>query len=263
MKKGFYYIYIVAKNTVEQKKKVIFQMVNHIIFLLFSLYLYKYVYELVPSMQSKLPFPNAVWSMSVYFIIFWLGLRNIERSFREDIRTGNIEMYLLRPIGYIWQKVLVQIGNGLISFLFAGILSILIDYFLVGMPVLNSSNAFWFLCIFLVFILSQILTCFIYILCGLSAFWLENSEPIYFIVSKLIMILGGAWVPVAFFPKLFQTFAQFSPFGASMSVSFMMYPNFTERFPLIVLNLFFWIIFSYILVMIVSKRAFKKLAVNG
>ena len=72
MKKGFYYIYIVAKNTVEQKKKVIFQMVNHIIFLLFSLYLYKYVYELVPSMQSKLPFPNAVWSMSVYFIIFGL-----------------------------------------------------------------------------------------------------------------------------------------------------------------------------------------------
>ncbi|MCX6757268.1 MAG: ABC-2 family transporter protein [Candidatus Nomurabacteria bacterium] len=263
MKKGFYYIYIVAKNTVEQKKKVIFQMVNHIIFLLVSLFLYKHVYELVPSMKDKLPFPNTVWSMSVYFIIFWLGLRNIERNLRKDIRTGNIEIYLLRPIGYIWQKVFVQIGTGLIAFLSATILSVLVDYFLVGLPVLNSSILYWVFCIFVVFILSQILTCFIFVLCGLSAFWLENSEPIYFVVSKLIMIFGGAWVPIAFFPKLFQLFAEYSPFGASMSVSFIMYPDFAERFPFIILNLIFWILFSYILTIIVSKRAFKKLAVNG
>src|SRR5258708_6772004 len=111
MYKGFYYVYIVAKNTVGQKKKVIFQMMNHLVFLLFSLYLYKYVYELLPSLQSKLPFANAVWSMAVYFMVFWLGVRNIEKIFREDIRSGNIEIYLLRPIGYIWQKVLIIIGQ--------------------------------------------------------------------------------------------------------------------------------------------------------
>jgi len=64
MYKGLYYVYIVAKNTMEQKKKIVFQMLNHLVFLLFSLYLYRYVYKLSPNLQGKLPFPNAVWSMA-------------------------------------------------------------------------------------------------------------------------------------------------------------------------------------------------------
>ncbi len=263
MHKGLYYIYIVAKNSIGQKKKLIFQMANHVIFLLFSLYLYKYVYELLPSMQSRLPFPNAIWSMSVYFMVFWLGLRNIERNFRDDIRSGNIEMYLLRPIGYIWQKVLIQIGQGLIPLLSATILSIGACYFFVGLPIIDVSLTYWILGLLVILILSQILTTLIFVLCGLAGFWLENSEPVYFVVSKFIMICGGAWVPVAFFPKLFQIFSEFSPFGASMSISFAMYPNFATHFPIIVLNTVFWIIFCLILVYIVSRRAFKKLSVNG
>ncbi len=263
MYKGLYYIYIVAKNTAEQKKKVIFQMVNHTIFLLFSLYLYKYVYTLLPGLQSKLPLPNAVWSMAVYFMAFWLGVRNIERYFRGDILSGNIEMYMLRPVGYIWQKVFVLIGNGIIPFISATLISVVVSYSIVGLPVVGAPLVPWILGVIIIFILSQILNCLLCILCGLSGFWLENSEPVYFLVSKLIMIFGGAWVPVAFFPKALQTFAEFSPFGGAMSISFAMYPNFYERFPILVLNTVFWIIVSVILVRIVSLRAFKKLAVNG
>jgi ABC-2 type transport system permease protein len=214
-------------------------------------------------MQSRLPFPNAIWSMAVYFMIFWLGLRNIERNFREDIRSGNIEMYLLRPIGYIWQKVLIQIGQGLIPLLSATILSVVVCYFFVGLPIVNVPLIYWILGLLVILILSQVLTTLIFVLCGLSGFWLDNSEPIYFVVSKFIMIFGGAWVPVAFFPKALQLFAEFSPFGASMSMSFAMYPNFAVHFPIIILNIIFWIIFCWILVNIVSRRAFEKLSVNG
>lgn len=263
MFKGIYYIYIVAKNTVEQRKKVVFQMINHIIFLLFSLYLYKYVYELLPNMQAKLPFPNAIWSMSMYFVVFWLALRNIEKIFREDIRSGNVEMYFLRPISYIWQKVFIQIGQGLIPFVSALFLSVVINYLIVGLPIMSMSIPVWIISLFIIFILSQILTALIFILCGLSGFWLQNSEPIYFVVSKLIMIFGGAWVPIAFFPKALQLFAEFSPFGASMALSYAMYPNFGERFLLLTLNIVFWILVCFILVNIVSRRANKKLAVNG
>jgi ABC-2 type transport system permease protein len=263
MYKSLYYIYVVAKNSTEQKKRVIFQMINHVAFLLFSFYLYKYVYDLLPSMQSKLPLPNAIWSMSVYFIVFWLGIRNIERKFRADILSGNIEMYLLRPIGYIWQKVFVVIGEGFASFVSAFILSVLISYLVVGLPIVDTSFVLWVLGALLVLILSQVLCCFIFILCGLTGFWLESSEPAHFIVSKLIMIFGGAWVPVAFFPEIMQKFAEFSPFGGAVAISFAMYPDFMERFPLLILNVVFWIIVCAIFTYVVSKRAFKKLAVNG
>ena len=247
----------------EQKKRVIFQMANHVIFLLFSLYLYKHVYELVPGLKDKLPFANAVWSMSAYFMVFWLGVRNIERRFREDIQSGNIEMYLLRPIGYVWQKVFVVLGQGLYSFISATILSVAVSYFVVGLPEINTTFWFWILGVLIILILSQVLTCIIFVLSGLTGFWLENSEPVHFLVSKLIMIFGGAWVPVAFFPKALQLFAQFSPFGGSMAVTFTMYPNFPQQFPLLLFNILFWIIVGLLLVRFVSSRAFAKLAVNG
>ena len=263
MYKGLYYIYIVAKNTVGQKKKVIFQMINHTIFLLFSLYLYQYVYELLPSLHSRLPFTNAIWSMSMYFVVFWLGLRNIERIFRQDILSGNIEIYLLRPINYVWQKVFVQIGQGLIPFFSALILSVLVDIFLVGLPQMSMSIPVWTMSLIAVFILSQILTALIFVLCGLSGFWLHNSEPIYFVVSKFIMIFGGAWVPVAFFPKALQLIAEFSPFGASMGLSYAMYPDFGARFGVLMLDMGVWIVICAVLVHIVSKQAIRKLSVNG
>ena len=263
MYRSLYYIYIVAKNTVDQKKKVIFQMVNHIVFLLFSLFLYRYVYELVPSLRGKLPFVNTIWSMSMYFVIFWLGARNLHRAFREDIRSGNIEMYLLRPIGYVWQKVMIQVGQGLVTFLSALVLSVSIDYFLVGFPEINVPFYLWIVGILIIFILSQILTFLLMILCGLSGFWLQDSEPVYFVVSKFVMIFGGAWVPVAFFPHYLQLFAEFSPFGASMSISFAMYPNFAEHFLPMVLNLIFWTVVCGLFTRVVAKRAFKTLSVNG
>ncbi len=261
--KGLYYIYIVAKNSVGQRKKIVFQMFNHVVFLLFSLYLYKYVYDLLPSMQTKLPFTNAIWSMSMYIVVFWLALRNIEKIFREDIRSGNVEMYMLRPISYVWQKVFIQIGQGLIPFISALILSVGIDYCIIGLPNMDMPFLLWILSLVVVFILSQILTCLIFILCGLSGFWLQNSEPVYFVVSKFIMVFGGAWVPVAFFPPLLQKIAEFSPFGASMALSYAMYPNFGERFGLSLLNMMFWIVICALLVRVVSKRANQKLAVNG
>ena len=260
---SLYYIYIIAKNTLDQKKKVIFQMLNHTIFLLFSLYLYKYVYELSPSLHAKLPFENAVWSMSIYFVFFWLGTRAIHKTFRDDIRSGNIEMFLLRPMGYIKQKVLTQLGQGLFSFVSALVLSVGVDYLIIGFPHIDTPVALWLPAVILIFILSQMLTFILMILCGLSGFWLQDSEPIYFVVSKFIMILGGAWVPVAFFPVVLQRIAEFSPFGASMSVSFAMYPDFAARFWPLCINLIFWTAVCGWFMYVVARRAFRNLSVNG
>ena len=125
------------------------------------------------------------------------------------------------------------------------------------------SSSLWIFSLVIIFVLSQILTCLIFILCGLSGFWLENSEPVYFVVSKLIMIFGGAWVPVAFFPKFLQVIAEFSPFGASMTLSYAMYPDFGEKLVISLLNIIFWLIISGLLVHIVSRQALRKLSVNG
>lgn len=257
------YIFIIAKNTFSTKKKLFFQMINHIVFMVFVFFLYKNVYLLVPSVANKLPIQNAIWSMSMYFVVFWLGLRTLQSSFNDDIRSGNVEVYLLRPMHYVWQKVMEKLGQGLLPFLFSLTTSIIVSFILVGFPTVNAPIWLFIPAVFVILILSQILTALIYVLTGLSAFWLEDSQPIYFIVSKLVMILGGAWVPVAFFPELLRKIAEYSPFGASVSLSYAMYPDFMSRFGFWVGVNIFWIVVLGICVYFVAKNAYKKLSVNG
>ncbi len=263
MNKYFTYIYVIAKNTFSTKKKLFAQMINHIIFIIFVFYLYQNVYLLSPGISLKIPLANAIWSMAMYYVIFWLALRNLNNVFNKDIKTGNVEIYLTKPMGYITQKFLIVVGEGILPCIFALLTSIVVPWVMVGLPVINSNPVLFILGLVLIFILSQILMAIMYILCGLTGFWMEDSGPVYLVVSKLIMIFGNSWVPVAFFPLAMQQFAEFSPFGASMAFSFAMYPNFMDRYLFWVLINLFWIVVLGLLMFVVSKRAFKKLSVNG
>ena len=71
------------------------------------------------------------------------------------------------------------------------------------------------------------------------------------------MLFGNAWVPVAFFPAGLRYFAEHSPFGASMAVSYAMYPDFMQRFPFWVGINILWIILLSLLMVIMTRQAYK------
>jgi ABC-2 type transport system permease protein len=49
---------------------------------------------------------------------------------------------------------------------------------------------------------------------GLSAFWLEDCTPLYWIWQKLSFVLGGMFVPLALYPDWLRTLAGWLPFSA-------------------------------------------------
>ena len=257
------YIYVFAKNSYSTKNKIYFQLLNHIIFLLLNFFLYKNLYSLKPELAQKIPLSNAIWSISMYFVLFWMGTRRLSRLFKDDIQSGNVEIYLLRPMGYIKQKVLQTIGQHIYPFLMAVITSVVISYITVGLPVIQGSGFVFVLRIVALFVFSQVLLYSIYVFCGLTAFWLHNNMPIEQVIGKLIMVLGGAWVPIALFPEVIQKIAYFSPFGASAAVSFAMYPDSGVNFVRNVLVIIFWSLVFMVINYGMNKMALKKLSVNG
>lgn len=263
MQRDLFYIWTIAKNAAGQRKKVLIQMVNHAVFLVFVFLFYRYIYKITPALQERIPLANALWSMAVYYIVFWLSLRRIEQNMRKEILSGVVEVYLLRPMSYVYQKILAEIGNGIVPCIFATVLSVGMTYFLVGLPDVGMSVGWWVVTTILLFLVSQVMVALTYTLCGLAAFWMTDSEPVSFIVSKLTMILGGAWVPVAFFPHWMQLVAQYSPFGGTVAIAFAMYPNYGTQVWYLFGNCVFWILVLGFLVHIVSRRALKRLAVNG
>lgn len=103
----------------------------------------------------------------------------------------------------------------------------------------------------------------LYTLVGLSAFWLEDAEPVYWISDKFVMLLGGAYVPVVLFPVWLKTIAIWLPFGGFTFVAQAFHPSFTALWSQLILSQLLWTIVLGGIVALVFRRARARVSING
>lgn len=226
------------------------------------LLLYYYVFSQKGGEINNTAYIFVAWSMLLYFIFMTFGLRNIARSIMQDVRSGTVEILLNRPISYLWYKMWWQIGSGLYSFLVSFVLGATVLFLIVGLPHTLLTTMF-----FLTFSLTSVgtifLTLLVYIAVGLLSFWIEEVNPIYWIVDKAVMILGGSYLPIALFPPIMYTLALYSPFGASQFITHTVYESWQYDWPLLVSIQFGWIIAMALIVYLMFSRARAKVSING
>lgn len=224
--------------------------------------LYFYVFNLKGGEVGGLTFQVVAWSMFFYFLFSSLRLRMLFRDVMQDVRSGNIEVLFSKPISYLWYRAWWQIGSGLLSFmavLFFGGLSMAL---FIGIP--DTMQVGIFLpTLVLTFTGSILLSLAMYFIVGLFAFWVEDVNPIYWMVDKSVMILGGAFLPIALFPDIMQKIALYSPFGASQFMTHTVYNSWQNNWMYLVGMQIVWIVILFLLVFILFKRARKKVSVNG
>ncbi len=56
----------------------------------------------------------------------------------------------------------------------------------------------------------------LYVVAGLSAFWVRKTLPAMLIIQKLMFLLGGLFAPISLYPGLFRRAAEASPFAAGL-----------------------------------------------
>ena len=124
-------------------------------------------------------------------------------------------------------------------------------------------SPFFFISFLCVFILSIILSIFLYSIVGLLAFWIQDVKPLFWIIDKMVMILGGSFIPVALFPKSVYLFATISPFGASQFVTHTVYQTWSSTYIQMILTQVIWIAILGLTVFYMFKKVQKKVSVNG
>jgi ABC-2 type transport system permease protein len=125
------------------------------------------------------------------------------------------------------------------------------------------TTLFFFISLVTVFILSSILSLLVYSVVGLLSFWIEDIKPLYWIVDKAVMILGGSYLPVALFPPLMYKIAVWSPFGASQFITHIVYETWKVDYIKMLGIQAFWIVVLSFIVVYMFGRAYKKVSVNG
>ena len=132
----------------------------------------------------------------------------------------------------------------------------------VGIP--ETMKSWFFVETFVVTLfLSIVLLLLIYAVVGLFSFWIEDIKPLYWIVDKAVMILGGSYVPVALFPSVLKTLALWSPFGASQFITSTVYNSWESDYLRLIGMQLFWVVSIGIIVLYMFNQAHKKVSVNG
>ena len=99
---------------------------------------------------------------------------------------------------------------------------------------------------------------------GLTAFWLDDVAPVYWVWQKLLFVCGGLMMPIQLYPPVIQRFAAFTPFPSILAgpASFVLdsqaaAPGLPAR------DLAAWGVATGVVVGFLLTRASPALAVNG
>lgn len=226
------------------------------------LFVYNYAFDYLGGTVNGVDAHIAIWSIAVYHILLFAQFRNLFRTINQEVRLGNFETQLNKPHNYLLYKIWEQFGRGVLSFLVSFIIVVPLLYLATGgMPqVFDTSRAIGAIALA---IGGTMVSAALYIVTSLPVFWVDDADPFYWIVDKAILILGGAYIPLALLPSGFQTFATITPFGAPMFATQMFAGDFIERWPLLLTVQAFWLLVLAVVAAFMFNRAQQRLSVNG
>lgn len=252
---------IFMKNQMQDRTNIILDIFNMVSRCLIVFLLYAYIFKLNGGVINGVDYKTTMWSMFIYFCIMILNIRRLDNIIMNEVKSGNVEMFMNKPTNYLLISFMRVIGQGIFSFLFISILGSIIMALFVGISNLNLPI---FIPTFIITLfLGQILGLLVYGIIGLMAFFIQDVRPIHWIVDKFVMILGGSYLPISMFPNFMKVIAYASPFGAINFASSTVYDSWNEEFITRILLQFMWIFIFGILMNYIYKKSKQKAMING
>ena len=254
-------IKIYMKNQMQDRTNLLLDIFNMVSRCLVVFLLYAYIFKLSNGSINGVDYKTTMFSMFIYFCIMTFNLRNLDKIIMTEIKSGNVEIFLNKPVNYLLLSFLKVIGQGIYSFIFISILGSIIMFLTLGVP--NVDLIIFIPTFIITFILGQILALFIYGIIGVSAFFIQDNRPIHWIVDKFVMILGGSYLPISMFPSFMKLIAFISPFGAINFATSTVYSSWNNEFLIRIILQIIWIIITFLILRFMYYKAKIKAMING
>ena len=127
----------------------------------------------------------------------------------EAVKAGDLAYTLARPLSYPFYQVANSLGNSVPRFA----LNLLTAAAVVGLGMREIAGSPAGLAAFLgMAALALVLDSLIAVLIGLSAFWIEETMPAFWIYQKLLFTVGGLFLPLEMFPEGLRRAVAWLPF---------------------------------------------------
>ena len=262
MRKYLFIIKSEVMSTLQYIGNVFGNIAGFIIILIILFNLWNYLYSDPNELINGYSMNQMIWYVVITELIWSIvGGRALVNKITDDVKSGGVAYKITKPYSYIGYFMSEQIGSIIIKGFVYIVIGLVIGIICTGtFPSLGILEALIFL---VIFVLSFIISILTLIAIGLVAFFIEDSKPLYWLYSKLILVLGTVF-PIEFFPKILQKILCFSPiyvinYGpAKMFVSF----SYIESLKIFIAQLIY-IIVSYGICKLLYEKGVKKINVNG
>ena len=131
---------------------------------------------------------------------------------QEEVKDGTVAVTLSRPYSYVLYHLMRALGESYVKMIPMLVVGFLLATLFVG-PLPGYLAALP--CGIVVIALGLLITNLWLIVINLLSFWSEETMPYYWIVQKLIFILGGLFIPIDLFPQWLSGIARMLPFAFS------------------------------------------------
>ncbi len=127
----------------------------------------------------------------------------------EAVKAGDLAYTLARPLSYPFFQVANSLGGSAPKLM----LNLLTASAVVALGIRQPAGSPAGLLAFLGLAgLALLLDALIAVLIGLTAFWIEEVNPVYWIYNKLLFTVGGLFLPLELFPEWLQRVVRWLPF---------------------------------------------------
>ncbi len=249
-------------STLQYMLNILFRLINFILLIFIFMNLWTYIYDNPNELINGYSKNQMVWYVIMTEII-WCAIdgRRYCRRIVDDVRSGNIAYMINKPYSYIGYAISGHLGETTIKTLISIVVGFSLGIiFLKDFPSL-SIPAILLVALsgFLAILINTILITFI----GLISFIIEDANPIYWLYSKMILVLGVLF-PIEYFPGILAQIMRYSPIYVTCYGPAKLFVDFSYAQALeILLSQIIYVGIAFGLCFALYRKGVKKLNVTG
>ncbi|MBU8914074.1 MAG: ABC-2 family transporter protein [Spirochaetales bacterium] len=179
----------------------------------------------------------------------------------EEVKDGTIAYSLNRPYSYVLFWISRGMGENLVK-----VLPLLIEGFVLALIMVGPLPGYFralpigFVTIVLGILIGTTLQAII----GLLAFWFEEVMPFWWIIQKLVFVIGGMFIPIDLYPEWLQRIARYTPFAFAAYWPATVFVNFSpERVVTTLIGQVAYVALFGLIAAVLFRAAVRKLHVQG
>ena len=171
----------------------------------------------------------------------------------HDIRTGNLNNYLIRPMNYFNYRLILYLSKVIVNSI-GYIVPIMAIFCYFHIHILS-------IMYFIILLLEAIILHYlINYLLSICTFWLFNISSLFYLINIIISFFSGTMLPLDMMPEIIIKCSNYLPFknlGYEVSASIFLYRSEYEIW-IAIQNGILWIAILYVIIKILWKAGVKR-----